>query len=126
MLEAVTEGILIILFGWAVYLSGYTPSVYEPFPIIIFHEQKCLECGVYMPLPHPEITVAELLVEEKDVQLWALLVHEYVHYLQDVNGRAGPGTCRRNERESYRVQNEFLEMHGEPKFVVKDHLINCI
>jgi hypothetical protein len=43
------------------------------------------------------------------------LVHELVHYLQDINGRMARSPCpSRIEAEAYTIEYEWLEAHGVP------------
>ena len=51
----------------------------------------------------------------------AVIVHEIVHYLQDLNGKLDLTSCEaieRNERETYLVQHRYLKSKG---FAVPRH-----
>ena len=64
-------------------------------------------------------TNAPLKNPVNDVRARSVLLHEMVHYLQDLHGRfADSRPCVRfllREREAYAVQNRYLGRYSEPR-----------
>ncbi|HEX6014946.1 MAG TPA: hypothetical protein VFY87_24740 [Geminicoccaceae bacterium] len=69
-------------------------------------------------LPERGIILSGRLDPGHDVRARAVLLHEIVHYLQELNGRfADRPACERyflREREAYAVENRYLARHQEP------------
>lgn len=51
-------------------------------------------------------------LDQDDPQFQAILVHELVHYLQDVNGTMNLDCLARNERPAYKIQKAWADAHG--------------
>jgi hypothetical protein len=67
-------------------------------------------------LPEAGIFIDDKLTPETDLVHRSILLHELVHYLQDVNGEgASMDECGRwlqREREAYWLQNQYLALVG--------------
>jgi hypothetical protein len=67
-------------------------------------------------LPEAGIFIDDSLIPETDLVHRSILLHELVHFLQDVNGEgAGLDECGRwlqREREAYWLQNQYLALIG--------------
>lgn len=67
-------------------------------------------------LPEAGIFIDDSLMPETDLVHRSILLHELVHFLQDVNGEgAGLDECGRwlqREREAYWLQNQYLALIG--------------
>jgi hypothetical protein len=67
-------------------------------------------------LPEAGIFIDDSLTPETDLVHRSILLHELVHFLQDVNGEgAGLDECGRwlqREREAYWLQNQYLALIG--------------
>lgn len=110
-----------ILLAWAVYLSGYPDA---PLPAIqykphsFFVENAChSECNVLGWYNDTGTVYIDDRYSELDEFGQSLLVHEFVHYLQDQHGEFSD-SCEdylKREREAYRVQAAFLLAHGSIK-----------
>lgn len=81
---------------------------------------KCQAHGLLNGLFLPErgIVLSDRLDPVRDVRARAILLHEIVHHLQELNGRfAERPACERHflrEREAYAVENRYLARHNEP------------
>lgn len=56
------------------------------------------------------IFLDDRLQQQTDVMTRSMLVHEMVHYLQDLSGRYDNSSCddhARREREAYAIQREY-------------------
>jgi hypothetical protein len=64
------------------------------------------------------ILLSDELDPVRDVRSRATLLHEIIHYLQDVHGGfAGLPPCERflaRERQAYAIQNRYLQRWGQP------------
>ena len=78
---------------------------------------RCRVIGAY--LPAGGILLVDELDPVNDVRARSVLLHEMVHYLQDLHGRfADSRPCVRfllREREAYAVQNRYLGRYSEPR-----------
>jgi hypothetical protein len=67
-------------------------------------------------MPGEGIFMDDRLSPETDLVHRSILLHELVHYLQDINGQgASMDECDRwlsREREAYRLQNQYLGLIG--------------
>lgn len=124
------------LFSWAITLSGYSAA---PAPQVaqVSHAQlstmACAgrECKVmgWFPPGHT-VYVDNRLNAERSTYHASILVHEFVHYLQQQSGKWGkPYSCVEAvemEREAYGTQARFLVAHGIYQPVgVSMHLSGC-
>ena len=100
----------IILFSWTIHLSGYPVAMMPDVqfkPHSFFVENACLgrECKVEGWYNDKYI----VYIDEKHSDLngfsSSLVVHEFTHYLQHLNGMTD--SCER-ERQAYNVQNEYI------------------
>ena len=110
------------LLAWAVLLTGYEAP--EVLPIIEYKEHSyfvdracggtewCSMRGLY----DGQIYIDEAMKDVPAERHRALLVHEMVHYLQDLSGK-WEDTCEdkvAREREAYAAQQAYLTAHGSP------------
>lgn len=106
--------LLEILLSWAILFSPYGEApipVLETKPHSFFVEQACggKECNVLgwyndTGVVYLDENISEDLHDE-------LLLHELVHYLQDVNGDFDSNSCEDSlyrEREAYLVQSRYM------------------
>ncbi len=112
------QTILPILLSWAVHLSDYPmparfPAV-EFVPHSFFVEnvcggKDCTAVGWYND--QDVIYIDERYMHQDTSFAHSLLVHELVHYLQDMSGEFDSRSCehsRAREREAYHVQNSYI------------------
>lgn len=104
------------LVAWAVALSPYPSPEQLPIVEVVSHEwlvhHACydIECRVVGWYTDAGIIYIDKAKTDRD----DILVHEIVHYLQDVSGKF-PLTCAAQiarEREAYNVQNAYLAANG--------------
>ncbi|HYA20033.1 MAG TPA: hypothetical protein VEG25_05245 [Burkholderiales bacterium] len=113
-----------VLLSWAVWLSGYPAPAVPPEVVFVSHQQltgmACngTECKV-MGFHHPGSTrvfIDNRLHPDESIFARSIIVHEFVHYLQQSGGKfALKYSCNdalEMEREAYFVQSRFLEAHG--------------
>ncbi|HEY6436209.1 MAG TPA: hypothetical protein VIY47_06440 [Ignavibacteriaceae bacterium] len=110
-----------ILFSWAVTLSGYPriePPIVEFKPKSFFVKEACKgneNCKVVGWFSGDNVVYVWEKLDIDGSQIAAsIVVHEYVHYLQDLNGKYTK-TCENIvelEREAYGVQKEYLLRNG--------------
>ena len=109
---------------FAKYHSGLADPV-EPRPEIKFVDNLCKQiCGFYVFKEHV-IKIDSRALYDDQIRLEALLIHEFVHYLQRANGLfAGAeglenpdcAVVYRNELQAYEIQSQFLLHHGIMNF----------
>lgn len=119
------------LVWWAVTLTGYEQPAELPVVEavsrqqlikILCDDQFCTAVAYYDPK-------AQIIFYDKGMRLEqnqsarGVIVHEMVHYLQDMNGElvVGEMSCEQRiekEREAYRVQQNFLREHHESTFQI--------
>lgn len=111
------------LLSWAVTLSGYPAPVAMPEVAFISHaelEQKACAarpCRVVGWYPHDggnHIYLDDRLKPQTDLFAASIVVHEFVHLLQQKAGRFGE-LCRdaiELEYQAYGVQQRFLTAYG--------------
>ncbi len=123
------------LFSWAVTLSGY-PATDMPEVKVVPHStleemacggKTCRVLGLYDP-KQPNTVWIDGALDLQDTYSSSILVHEFVHYLQNKAGKVA-FECEaaiENEREAYAVQTEFLHRYGiyRPAFASKFGM-NC-
>lgn len=110
-----------ILFSWAVVLSGYPrvePPIIEFKPKSFFVEEACRggkNCNVVGWFRGGNIIYIWDQLDIDGNQIAAsIIVHEGVHYLQELNGKPHKN-CKDVidlEREAYGVQKEYLLRNG--------------
>lgn len=115
------QEIYAVLFSWAVTLSGYPrtePPTIEYKPKSFFVKEACggnENCKVVGWFKGGKtLYIWEKLDIEGNQIAASIVVHENVHYLQEVNGKPNR-TCKEIielEREAYGVQKEYLLRNG--------------
>ena len=114
-----TAHIISVLLSWTVHLSGYphpgTPPeiVYRPHEFFIEHaclgNEKCRVAGWYNG--DGTVFIDERVKGDFDAVTRSLYVHEFTHYLQDINDKYQEPNCdayQKREREAYSVQRQYL------------------
>lgn len=110
------------LLATATVLGGYPPAA--PLPTVTVMAQNelsdrvcggaCAVKGAF--IPGRGVFIIKELEIETDPRDRSVLLHELVHYLQELNGRyAGESACDRfrdRELEAYRLQDEYLSRYG--------------
>ncbi len=112
-----TAQLLKILLSWAVTLSSYPspdqPPTVEYKPESYSHEHACggRPCSILAWYNNNgAIFLDDRLQQQTDVMTRSMLVHEMVHYLQDLSGRYDNSSCddhARREREAYAIQRKY-------------------
>jgi len=125
--------LLNILMSWAVMLSPYsTPDVLPEIqykPKSFFVESACkgnTKCDIWGWYNDNGIVylIDWMDVEDNNMIINSYLVHELVHYLQDINDNGGTSceNINRREREAYYIQRKFLVQNGIlPAISTKQH-----
>jgi len=113
-----SKEILAGLLSWAVQLTSYSSPMEPPLvsyvPTTKLTEQACAgrHCGVLAWYDdHGHILIDDRYRHQDTPFLRSLLVHEMVHYLQDLSGHFHGDSCqdyRAREREAYAIQREFM------------------
>jgi hypothetical protein len=109
-----TAQLLKILPSWAATLSSYPAP--EHLPTVeyktesYFHEHACggRPCSILAWYDNNgSMYLNDRLQQKTDVMTRSMLVHEMVHYLQDLSGRYDNSSCEdhaKREREAYAIQ----------------------
>lgn len=126
-MQELINGLLV----WAVTLTGYQQPVDLPVVEAVSHQQLvetlCADqfctAVAYYDTDTQIIYYDERMQLEQDQSARGFIVHEMVHYLQDLNGQLVPAemSCEQRiekEKEAYRVQQYFLREHREPTFQI--------
>ena len=112
------------LLSWAVVLSGYPAPAVPPEVAFVSHQEltdmACngTECKVvgFHPPGSNRVYIDNRLHPDESTFAASIIVHEFVHYLQQSGGKfALKYSCNdalEMEREAYYVQSRFLEAHG--------------
>lgn len=108
-----------VLLSWTVHLSNYPlpqelPVIeYRPHDFFIKHvcfgDVKCKVAGWYND--EGIIFLDQRVKGQDDAITRSLIVHEIVHYLQDLSGKFDPDSCDDHlirEREAYSVQRQYI------------------
>lgn len=110
------------LVATAAVLGGYPSAAPPPLVTVIAQAElsarvcggSCAVKGAF--IPGQGVFVTSELEIETNPQDRSVLLHELVHYLQELNGRyADENTCDRfrdRELEAYRLQDEYLSRYG--------------
>jgi len=110
------------LLATATVLGGYPPAAPLPLVTVIARNElsarvcggSCAARGAF--IPGRGVFIINGLEIETDPQDRSVLLHELVHYLQELNGRyADESACDRfrdRELEAYRLQDEYLSRYG--------------
>jgi len=110
--------ILAALLSWAVQLTSYPAPAVPPqisyVPALVLTEAACAgtHCGALAWYDDNGHILIDDRYRNRDTPfLRSLLVHEMVHYLQDISGHFHADDCadyHRREREAYAIQREFM------------------
>jgi len=108
-----------VLLSWTIYLTSYphpevSPALeYRPHEFFVENvclgHKKCSVAGWYDD--NGTIFLDERVKGQYDAMTRSLIVHELVHYLQDLSGKFDAESCddhNRREREAYSVQRQYL------------------
>ena len=108
-----------VLLSWTLHLTSYTnpgtlPNLeYRPHTFFVENvclgQAKCNVAGWYDD--DGTIYLDERVKGQEDAMTRSLIVHELVHYLQDLSGKFDPDSCddhNKREREAYSVQRQYL------------------
>ena len=124
-----------ILLGWAAHLSTYErpakpPSVqFKDYEFFVEHACNGRDCNVLGWYNDTGIVYIDRRLQAEDtVFSQSLLVHEFVHYLQDLSGKYESGNCEDSvarEREAYQVQRDYIMVYGTMPLFSTIHR-NCI
>lgn len=126
-MQELINGLLV----WAVTLTGYEQPVDLPVVEAVSHQQlvktlcedQFCTAVAYYDTDTQIIYYDERMQLEQDQSARGFIIHEMVHYLQDLNGELVPSemSCEQRiekEQEAYRVQQYFLQEHKEPTFQI--------
>ena len=112
------ETILVILLGWASYLSGY-PMPSDP-PEVLFEQHSFFvenvcggkECSVVGWYNDANVVYIDERYSDVESQFaTSLVVHEFTHYLQHKSHAFDSLSCEDSiarEREAYYIQNLYI------------------
>ncbi len=108
-----------VLLSWTVHLTSYPHPEAPPELEYRSHEffvenvclgqKKCRVAGWYDD--NGTIFLDERVKGNDDAMTRSLIVHELVHYLQNISGKFDPESCddhNRRQREAYSVQRQYL------------------
>ncbi len=123
--------LIIGLLAWAVAHTAYAPP--PSAPAIVYQPQAVLVAAVcsakgdhcapraYYGDGSETIVMRASFRRSRSMRARAILVHELVHYLQDLSGRWPEMSClswAERESEAYRAQGEYLAARGVPRAVI--------
>ena len=115
-----TPQLIAVLLSWAAHLSGYTYPDTVPQLTRVEHEflvqHACAadagHCRVVAWYDDQDTIYLDDRVEDiEDPVVRSVIVHELVHYLQDLSGKYDPVSCEDQlvrEREAYSIQRTYL------------------
>jgi len=111
--------LLVVLLSWTVHLSSYThpgevPEIlFKPHAFFVdtacHGSEKCDVVAWYNN--EGTIFLDDRLEGNTDAYTRSVVVHELVHYLQDISGKYTDMDCdlyAKREREAYSVQKQYL------------------
>jgi hypothetical protein len=115
------------LLSWAVMLSGYAEPArppaaeYQPHQFFVKHACGGQECKVIAWYNDADVVYFDDRLRGDDSSfVQSLMVHELVHYLQDLSGKFDSHSCADQivrEQEAYAIQRRYVaEAHGEAQF----------
>lgn len=116
------------LLSWAVQLSSYNSPpmpptiIYQPHSYFVEHVCKGRECGAHAWYDNNGTIILAQRFEGVDSALTrGIIVHEMVHYLQDLSGKYEDANCNNyleREREAFAIQREFIaRAMGQAAFI---------
>ena len=119
------------LMVWAVTLTSYEQPLKLPAVETVSHQQllqtlcddQFCTAVAYYDTETRTIYFDERMELEQDQSARGFIVHEMVHYLQDINGELVPDemSCEQRiekEQQAYRVQQFFLREHRQPTYQI--------
>ena len=123
-----TNDTVAVLLSWAVHLSSYPPPAdlpgvaYAPHGFFVEYACRGEDCKVLGWYNDRGVVYIDERLRDRDtVFTRSLMVHEFVHYLQDLSGKYDPGSCDHQiirEREAYAVQREYVaQAYGQAAFI---------
>jgi hypothetical protein len=129
--------LVVALMAWAVLLTGSPKPATLPTVTLVPHVHlEELACGQPCPVlglyTFGEVVyLDDQLDPDADVYARSILLHELVHYLQQVSGHyEGMSVCQAailRERQAYQVQNEYLVRHSAtPRAGSTLHNVHCL
>lgn len=111
--------LILVLLSWTAHLSSYPyPGVapelqYRAHEFFVQHpcrgNRDCRVVAWYDD--HGTIYLDDRISDLEDPIVRSVIVHELVHYLQDLNGKYDPSKCEdqlAGEREAYAIQRTYL------------------
>jgi hypothetical protein len=114
--------LVVSLMAWVALLTGSPRLETVPTVVRLPHaELEAVACGHPCPVlglyTYGDVVLLDDALDvEADLYARSVLLHELVHYAQEMGGKyAGMETCMAailREREAYHVQNEYLRRHG--------------
>ncbi|WP_292756266.1 hypothetical protein [Methylophaga sp. UBA2689] len=119
------------LMVWAVTLTSYEQPLKLPAVEAVSHQQllqtlcddQFCTAVAYYDTETRTIYFDERMELEQDQSARGFIVHEMVHFLQDINGELVPDemSCEQRiekEQQAYRVQQFFLREHRQPTYQI--------
>lgn len=116
---------------WAVTLTSYEQPLKLPAVEAVSHQQllqtlcddQFCTAVAYYDTETRTIYFDERMELEQDQSARGFIVHEMVHFLQDINGELVPDemSCEQRiekEQQAYRVQQFFLRDHRQPTYQI--------
>jgi hypothetical protein len=116
---------------WAVTLTSYEQPLKLPAVEAVSHQQllqtlcddQFCTAVAYYDTETRTIYFDERMELEQDQSARGFIVHEMVHFLQDINGELVPDemSCEQRiekEQQAYRVQQFFLREHRQPTYQI--------
>ncbi len=130
------QELVVILLAWIKVLSGYPVPAHVPAVHMVPHAYiEAQACNGRCPVigwfpPGDRIYLDDRIDPHRDVRARAILLHELVHYVQQVSGKFdGMDPCVASiarEREAYSIQNRYLAEQGVlPGQAMPLHLPPC-
>ena len=120
------------LMVWAVTLTSYEQPLKLPTVEAVSHQQllqtlcddQFCTAVAYYDTETRTIYFDERMELEQDQSARGFIVHEMVHFLQDINGELVPDemSCEQRiekEQQAYRVQQFFLREHRQPTYQIE-------
>jgi len=129
------DAALYFLLGLAAGLSGY--DLPDEAPTVRFEDEAFFETRVCRRMPCRVVgwyddqgtIYIDRRFRDLDNEIGSsILIHEFIHYLQHMNGAFASGTCHENvarEREAYRVQNRYIREVRSSEAVIDVPAISC-
>lgn len=145
-----SEELILYLLSWAVFYTGYDMPEEPPQIVYVTHEhfvnsplckgidtpeQPCTVRAAYNDYNSGVIEVHERFKDDKSGYFKSIMVHEMVHYLQDMSGRwddmyklESDLLCQERafrQREAYMAQDKFAEDVYNIKRLLRRNYDDC-